>query len=147
MPVSILPILRRRSATLSRRRAVCSFPAKISEKADRDFEGLTVPDDGCGIPEARREEALRRGKRLDVSGSGTGLGLAIVADIADACGATLTFHEQAIGFSTTLRIRRAVAQETKRITTDPIPRSDTELVNLKLDNRPGHDGGEIIKGH
>jgi hypothetical protein len=82
-----------------------------------------------------------------VSGPGTGLGLAIMADIVDACGATLTFDEQATGFSITLRIPRAVAQETKRITTGPIPRSYTELVNLKLDYRAGHDGGEIIKGN
>jgi signal transduction histidine kinase len=79
----------------------------ISGKADRDFAALTVSDDGRGIPEARRKEALRRGERLDASGSGTGLGLAIVADIADACGATLTFDEQATGFSVTLRIPRA----------------------------------------
>jgi len=91
----------------------------ISGKADRDFAVLTVSDDGRGIPEARREEALKRGERLDASGCGTGLGLAIVADIADACGATLTFDEQATGFSVTLRIPRALAQEAK--TTDDGP--------------------------
>jgi signal transduction histidine kinase len=79
----------------------------ISGKEDGDLAALTVSDDGHGIPEARREEALRRGERLDASGSGTGLGLAIVADIADACGATLTFGQQATGFSVTLRIPRA----------------------------------------
>lgn len=79
----------------------------ISGKGDDDFAALTVSDDGRGIPEARREEALRRGERLDASGSGTGLGLAIVADIADDCGANLMFDEQATGFSVTLRIPRA----------------------------------------
>jgi len=83
----------------------------ISGKRDRDFAVLTVSDDGPGIPEARRDEALRRGERLDASGAGSGLGLAIVADICDACGATLSFDEQDAGLSVTLRIPRAAPQK------------------------------------
>ncbi len=48
---------------------------------------IRVEDDGPGIPEAQREEALKPFSRLDTSrnqnlGSGVGLGLAIAADIA-----------------------------------------------------------------
>jgi signal transduction histidine kinase len=103
----------------------------ISGRADRDFAALTVSDDGRGIPEARREEALRRGERLDASGSGTGLGLAIVTDIADACDTTLTFDEQATGFSVTLRIPRAVPQETKTDDDGPDPKKLLRASQLK----------------
>ncbi|PSK80689.1 two-component system osmolarity sensor histidine kinase EnvZ [Limimaricola soesokkakensis] len=55
---------------------------------------LLVEDDGPGIPEARREEAMRPFTRLDPArnqdrGTGVGLGLAIVADIAHAHGGAL----------------------------------------------------------
>ena len=56
----------------------------ISGASERDMAALTIFDDGPGIPESRREEALRRGTRLDASGPGSGVGLAIVADIADS---------------------------------------------------------------
>ena len=69
--------------------------------------------DGPGIPESRREEALRRGTRLDASGPGSGVGLAIVADIADSCGATLSFDEQDQGFGVTLRIPRGRSREAR----------------------------------
>jgi signal transduction histidine kinase len=78
----------------------------ISGASERDMATLTVFDDGPGIPQSRREEALRRGTRLDASASGSGVGLAIVADIAESCGATLSFDAQAQGFSVTLRIPR-----------------------------------------
>jgi signal transduction histidine kinase len=78
----------------------------ISGASDRDMAALTIFDDGPGIPHSRREEALRRGSRLDASGPGSGVGLAIVADIAEACGATLSFDEQDQGFGVTLRIPR-----------------------------------------
>lgn len=41
---------------------------------------IRVEDDGPGIPEARRAEAMGTGRRLDESRPGEGLGLAIVAD-------------------------------------------------------------------
>jgi signal transduction histidine kinase len=79
----------------------------VSAKREGDVAALTVADDGPGIPKALREAALKRGERLDASGAGTGLGLAIVADIAEACGATLSFDEQAVGLSVTFRVRLA----------------------------------------
>lgn len=44
---------------------------------------LSVEDDGPGIPEAERDEALNWGKRLDEAPPGTGFGLSIVYDIAN----------------------------------------------------------------
>ncbi|MFD1881545.1 ATP-binding protein [Paracoccus pacificus] len=59
---------------------------------------ITVEDDGPGIPEDRREEAVRPFTRLDKSrnqdrGSGVGLGLSIAADVARAHGGQLRLTE------------------------------------------------------
>lgn len=64
---------------------------------------FTVEDDGPGIPEERREEALRPFSRLDPArnqdrGSGVGLGLAITHDIARQHGGALVLHHsEALG--------------------------------------------------
>lgn len=55
---------------------------------------ITVEDDGPGIPESRRDEALQPFVRLDQArdpnrGGGVGLGLAIAADIARSHGGSL----------------------------------------------------------
>ncbi|APX88437.1 two-component sensor histidine kinase [Brevirhabdus pacifica] len=55
---------------------------------------FTVEDDGPGIPDDRREEAMKPFARLDASrnqnrGSGVGLGLAIAADVARNHGGAL----------------------------------------------------------
>jgi len=61
--------------------------------SDRSWR-IAVEDDGPGIPEAQREEAMRPFTRLDPArnqdrGGGVGLGLAISSDIARAHGGTL----------------------------------------------------------
>ena len=76
----------------------------VSAERDGDAAALTVADDGPGIPKPDRKQALERGKRLDATGPGTGLGLAIVADIAEACGSTVSFDEVGAGLSVTLRL-------------------------------------------
>ncbi len=64
---------------------------------------LVVEDDGPGIPEARREEALLPFTRLDAArdpnlGGGVGLGLSIAADIARTHGGTLRLGQsEALG--------------------------------------------------
>ena len=57
---------------------------------------FTIEDDGAGIPEAARREALRSGVRLDTSKPGTGLGLAIAADLLQAYGGDLELDQSQI---------------------------------------------------
>ena len=59
-----------------------------------------VEDDGPGIPEAQREEAMRAFSRLDEarnqdSGGGVGLGLSIAEDVARAHGGVLRLDASA----------------------------------------------------
>ena len=66
----------------------------LTERALR----IRVEDDGPGIPEDRREEALRPFARLEPSrnqdkGPGVGLGLSITTDIARAHGGTLRLSQ------------------------------------------------------
>ena len=61
--------------------------ATVSENG---FAVLSVTDDGPGLPEKARSEALARGRRLDESKPGSGLGLSIVADLVVLYGGTLT---------------------------------------------------------
>jgi signal transduction histidine kinase len=50
---------------------------------------IVIDDDGPGIPEAQRAQALARGGRLDESTPGSGLGLAIVQELAALYGGRL----------------------------------------------------------
>lgn len=66
----------------------------LSLQASERFVRLVVEDDGPGIPEARREEAMQPFARLDAArdpnhGGGVGLGLSIAADIARSHGGEL----------------------------------------------------------
>jgi signal transduction histidine kinase len=57
-------------------------PAPGPGTAGRSFLVILVEDDGPGLPEDQRAEALKRGQRLDESKPGSGLGLSIVAETA-----------------------------------------------------------------
>ncbi len=66
---------------------------------------LTVEDDGPGLPEGRRDEALQRGRRLDETKPGSGLGLAIVAETAAMYGGSVMLGDSARGgLKATLRL-------------------------------------------
>jgi signal transduction histidine kinase len=56
---------------------------------------VLIEDDGPGIPETDRIEAMRSGARLDSAKPGTGLGLAIASDLLQAYGATLALEDSA----------------------------------------------------
>jgi signal transduction histidine kinase len=58
-------------------------------EADHSFLMVVIDDDGPGLPEPLRAEAIARGRRLDESKPGSGLGLSIVADLAAVYGGTL----------------------------------------------------------
>ncbi|KAA5805524.1 sensor histidine kinase [Alkalicaulis satelles] len=58
---------------------------------------IAVEDDGPGLSEAQRQQALARGVRLDEQAPGTGLGLAIVSDLARAYGGELTLDASELG--------------------------------------------------
>lgn len=66
----------------------CKWAAReIRVSAHDDENGmwrLCVEDDGPGLTEDQRAQALARGVRLDEQAPGTGLGLAIVSDLARA---------------------------------------------------------------
>lgn len=58
---------------------------------------LCVDDDGPGMPQAARAEAIKRGRRLDETRPGSGLGLSIVSDLAAHYGGRLTLAASGLG--------------------------------------------------
>jgi signal transduction histidine kinase len=70
---------------------------RIAAQAEDGQVGLTVEDDGPGIPPQDRRAALARGVRLDPDRSGTGLGLSIAGDIAAAYGGEIRLGESRLG--------------------------------------------------
>ena len=66
-------------------------------KVDNGRLLLVVEDDGPGIAENKREQALCRGVKLDESKPGYGQGLGIVKDIATLCGGSLKLGASELG--------------------------------------------------
>jgi len=64
--------------------------------ADQTMQ-LIIEDDGPGLDEARFDEVLKRGARLDESVPGSGLGLSIVDELVRAYGGKLKFERSAMG--------------------------------------------------
>jgi signal transduction histidine kinase len=58
---------------------------------------IIVDDDGPGLTPEEREEATRRGRRLDETKPGSGLGLSIVSDLAAAYGGSLSLATSPLG--------------------------------------------------
>lgn len=58
---------------------------------------LVIEDDGPGIPDDKRREALKRGRRLDETKPGSGLGLSIVAELVKEYGGVLSLERSALG--------------------------------------------------
>lgn len=67
----------------------CRTSVRLSAERKEGEILIRVEDDGPGIPEGARREALRSGGRLDTSVTGSGLGLAIAVDLLKAYGARL----------------------------------------------------------
>ena len=68
-----------------------------AEPLSAEWLRLTVEDDGPGMPPERREEALKRGARLDETAPGSGLGLNIVDELVRAYGGSISLGESAHG--------------------------------------------------
>lgn len=73
------------------------LPAAPALAGHRPLLGLSVEDDGPGIPPAQRAQALQRGLRLDERHPGSGLGLAIADELARLYGGWLELGEAASG--------------------------------------------------
>lgn len=70
---------------------------RITPAGDRRRLILTVEDDGPGVPEERRAEMVKRGRRLDETKPGSGLGLSIVDDFAASYGGLLDLGASPLG--------------------------------------------------
>lgn len=57
-----------------------------ADKLARAYFRITVDDDGPGLTPEQRQEAMKRGKRLDETKPGSGLGLSIVSDLVGLYG-------------------------------------------------------------
>lgn len=69
-----------------------------SAKGDeRKWLTISVGDDGPGLPEETRQEALIRGRRLDETKPGTGLGLSIVSETAAMYDGTISLDQSSLG--------------------------------------------------
>ena len=93
--------LRRAVANLAGNARKYADTARITLSRENETFRITVEDDGPGIPEALREEALKPFSRLDRARNqnveGTGLGLAIARDIARSHGGTVRLGESEMG--------------------------------------------------
>jgi signal transduction histidine kinase len=58
---------------------------------------VRVEDDGPGLTDAQKREAVKRGSRLDETMPGSGLGLSIVAELAALYDGRLVLHDSALG--------------------------------------------------
>ncbi|WP_170787169.1 sensor histidine kinase [Ruegeria lacuscaerulensis] len=67
----------------------CQKTVRVVAQVRKGNVEVLIEDDGPGIPEDNRREALRSGGRLDTSVAGSGLGLAIAVDLLNAYGAKL----------------------------------------------------------
>lgn len=76
----------------------CRKNVRITAKRHGDEMRVEIEDDGPGIPDSKRREALKSGGRLDLSAPGTGLGLAIASDLLQAYGGKLDLtHSEELG--------------------------------------------------
>ena len=85
--------------------------SKVEVSAHQNQDGMVVihiDDNGPGLAPEEREQAVKRGIRLDETAPGTGLGLSIVADIASMNGGSLALEESPMGgLRATVQLRRA----------------------------------------
>ena len=77
--------------------ATVRIKASLEEANERRTLRVTVEDDGPGLPEAARAQAVLRGRRLGETKPGSGLGLAIVSDLVGHYGGRLILTDSELG--------------------------------------------------
>jgi signal transduction histidine kinase len=75
-------------------RSLVRLQAVRLEEQDGRWLCITVEDDGPGISQAQRTQALTRGQRLDETVPGSGLGLAIVSELIDLYRGRMTLDDR-----------------------------------------------------
>jgi signal transduction histidine kinase len=88
------------AARFAASRVVVRIDPAVAPKGAADgsvWLAVSVDDDGPGLTEAERAEAVKRGRRLDESRPGNGLGLSIVAEICTEYGGDFGLGESADG--------------------------------------------------
>jgi signal transduction histidine kinase len=58
---------------------------------------IVIDDDGPGLPQEARAQALARGRRLDETKPGSGLGLSIVSDLVAVHGGAIGLEDSPLG--------------------------------------------------
>ena len=76
---------------------VTRVPPPEDAVAGSTWLAVAVDDDGPGLSEQERKEALKRGRRLDESKPGNGLGLSIVAEICTEYGGHFSLEQSGEG--------------------------------------------------
>jgi signal transduction histidine kinase len=74
-----------------------SIEVAREHRPEADIVRIMVDDDGRGLSAAEREQAGKRGGRLDESKPGSGLGLSIVLELARLYGGELNLGSAPIG--------------------------------------------------
>ncbi|MEO1660934.1 MAG: ATP-binding protein [Pseudomonadota bacterium] len=87
----------------------CATEVELHAAYDEDgMVFIHIDDDGPGLAPEQRDEAIKRGVRLDETAPGTGLGLSIVADIAGMNGGSFNLQDSPLGgVRAAVRLRRA----------------------------------------
>ena len=70
---------------------------RVDAKRVDDTIVLVIEDDGDGLPGSKRDEVLKRGRRLDESVPGTGLGLSIVVDLVSLYAGSFELGDAKLG--------------------------------------------------
>jgi signal transduction histidine kinase len=81
----------------SSRIAIEVFQERPDTNAERHVIRIVVDDDGRGLSPSEREQAAKRGQRLDQTKPGSGLGLSIVVELATLYGGSLALGTAPLG--------------------------------------------------
>ncbi|MGI9365317.1 MAG: ATP-binding protein [Rhizobiaceae bacterium] len=93
----ILGNLLENASRFARHKVVISIQDEGEGESATSSMTILIEDDGPGLMATERDDALKRGMRLDESQPGSGLGLSIVRDIAGEYGGSFRLDDSALG--------------------------------------------------